>query len=544
MDAELPDPEQIKVYRPRTGKQFRIGAVLIGIGLFCLWPLIGGHAPQSGYFGIVAGLICGAMGCLMLVNALRGLPRLTVTKTGVVLDNGLGSKWANWSSLGDFEVAMFRSGRLNRKIHLASARIVGGEASPRVLKRRSFVLPDHFQIPVQSLAEELNATRAALVGAGEAMAVPPQEIEPTIGVAGFGRPWLTYAYLAVLVIVFVIENLFGVGSGGAASPAVGTLLAMGGLQKTAFLTNGEWYRLFTAPFLHASFTHLLMNCAALLLGGPHLERLIGRLWFCALIIIAGLSGALMSLAANESNIISVGASGALMGMFAALFACSFRLPKGSTGRQRLQVDSARVLIPSMLPMLSTVSGMHVDYGAHVGGAIGGAVMGAIMLAAWSGTERVPRLRPVAAGLSAIGALLLLVSTGIAAETYPKYNVSLIPQAQLPTDASGRRTRAAELIRQYPGDPRAHLFLAEALMVSGDKAGAEPEARKALDLAHAEVSLLGIQMEYAARGSLAALLSDEGKRDEAKEIARPFCEAPQEKRLEAMRKLLTAQKICD
>jgi hypothetical protein len=109
----------------------------------------------------------------------------------------------------------------------------------------------------------------------------------------------------------------------------------------------------------------------------------------------------MSLAVGPQNLVSVGASGALMGLFAALFIGGFLVPAGTAIRTRLQVNSMRILIPSLLPIFSSSSVGHIDYGAHFGGAIAGAAAAALLLKFWPKTARIPQARTVAAGIAIV-----------------------------------------------------------------------------------------------------------------------------------------------
>jgi membrane associated rhomboid family serine protease len=268
------------------------------------------------------------------------------------------------------------------------------------------------------------AARSQTLGETEAFPVIAPS-EAVVGLAAFKLPWVTFLLLAVLVVIFVLENVFAVTPSVRSNPSIATLLALGALSSKAIISNGQWYRLFTAPLLHASVAHIVGNGVALLMGGWLLERFVGRLWFFALFVIGALGGSLMSLAVGSPNLISVGASGALMGIFAALCVGSFRLAFGTPARSRMQVNSARVLVPSLIPLFST-SSVHIDYGAHFGGALSGAVVAAFLLKSWPETERIPQLRKVAAATSGVGAILFVASACIVVVNYPKYHVAVQP----------------------------------------------------------------------------------------------------------------------
>ena len=277
-----------------------------------------------------------------------------------------------------------------------------------------------------------------------------------LGLAEFKWPWLTLALLAVLIAIFVMENLFAVTPSTKSGPSVATLFAMGGLSRQAILSGGQWYRLFTAPLLHASFPHILGNGIALTLGGLLLERLVGRLWFFALFVLSALGGSLVSLAVTPPNVVSVGASGALMGLFAALLVVSFRVPAGTATRRKLQIYSLRTLIPSLLPLFSSNSGIHIDYGAHVGGALSGAVLAAVFLLHWPNTDRIPQLRTVAASIAIVGTVLFAASAGIVIDRFSLSNVASVapanpsvPPTRLPVQTGTATDGRAAYLRGYP-----------------------------------------------------------------------------------------------
>jgi rhomboid protease GluP len=91
--------------------------------------------------------------------------------------------------------------------------------------------------------------------------------------------------LAVLVAAFVVEGKFAVAPAVKHSPSLSTIFALGVLSRDAVTVAGEWYRLFTAPLLHASTAHLAGNGIALVFGGWVLEVLLGRLWFFTLFTV-------------------------------------------------------------------------------------------------------------------------------------------------------------------------------------------------------------------------------------------------------------------
>lgn len=90
--------------------------------------LSGGPRPDGGVFLAAAGaLFFLPIGIVFVSNALRGLPRLTVTPEGLTLESGIRTKWASWSRVGPFAVKNVYSSRF-RQVRTASAKIAGSGA--------------------------------------------------------------------------------------------------------------------------------------------------------------------------------------------------------------------------------------------------------------------------------------------------------------------------------------------------------------------------------------------------------------------------------
>jgi rhomboid protease GluP len=356
-------------------------------------------------------------------------------------------------------------------------------------------------------------------------------------------PWLTPVIVTALVAIFAAEIAYGIGGGGRLTqPTVATLLAFGGLMGQLVTQSGEWYRLFSAPLLHGGFEHIALNAVSIGLAGYVLEPLIGRAWFGALFVIGALCGSLLSLALSSGLIVSVGASGAGMALFACMLVLSRRFPKGGM-RTQLQLNALYVLVPSLLPLASIFEGARIDYAAHFGGAIGGAAVGLILLRLWQTSEVRPRLRGVSAAIAVAGLVAFLVAGAFVQRSFAFYELTaaLVPQSAMPTTDEAARQQSADLVARYPRDPRAHYLHAMTLLRSNDAPGAEKALRATLA---EEVlwrrAITGSDMAERARGMLALLLVDRGHRDEALEFAKGACgpNAPSQLRI-----ALDQQKLC-
>src|SRR6266851_2956472 len=126
--------------------------------------------------------------------------------------------------------------------------------------------------------------------------------------------WATFACLAVLAAVYAVEAL---ASGGVLSIDGLTLLAMGAENRRLVVEGGELYRVFSAALLHANLEHVALNGLALGMAGWYLEPAVGWGWMLLLLGTGTVGGSVLSLTLNPPDMPSVGASSAIMAVFAA-----------------------------------------------------------------------------------------------------------------------------------------------------------------------------------------------------------------------------------
>jgi membrane associated rhomboid family serine protease len=136
------------------------------------------------------------------------------------------------------------------------------------------------------------------------------------------------------------------------------------------VAEGQWYRLITSAFLHEQFgsglgiLHIAFNMWALIIVGPPLERVLGRLRFLSVYLVSALGGSVLYYLIAPPGAPALGASGAIFGLFGAFFVMA----------RRLHVDMRQIigLIVLNLAIGFVVSG--IAWQAHVGGLIAGAAL--------------------------------------------------------------------------------------------------------------------------------------------------------------------------
>lgn len=368
---------------------------------------------------------------------------------------------------------------------------------------------------------------------------PAELVPPSMARDVGGTPTLTALLLAALVAAFAAETAFAVEPWtGTLHASIRTLLAFGGVDRALVLQDGQWWRMVTAPLLHGDALHILFNGLALWLVGRLSERLMGMAWFAATFAVSAVAGSALSIVVNPPNLLSVGASGAIVGLFVASFTLSFHFTLGEV-RSRLQARTLGTVVPALVPILSTAHGDAVDYGAHFGGAAAGLAMGLAMLAVWPRALPRPKFSRAAGGLAV--AVLALVAAAVPAEVdnYRKGPLYAALFQPWPTTDAEARAQAYDIVTAKPRDPRGHFAQGLALLDAKDLPGAEEELRKALSDPDM-LGLLGPDYGDRIRLVLGAVLRDEKRPDEARAVLAPACAA---EKSGPLRDALDKNKLC-
>lgn len=212
-----------------------------------------------------------------------------------------------------------------------------------------------------------------------------------------------------------------------------------------------------------------------------------------------------------------------MGLLAAAFLVTMRMPDARE-RSGVQAQLARVLVPSLLPVLAVGRGHGVDLAAHVGGALSGAAWGGLLLWAWPRGSPVPGGR-VAALVALLGVGCLGLSVVEVAKTYPELaaGYDLAPNDAVPRDDDEALKQLDALVAKYPKDPRVRFLQVIALDRKQDAAGAEALLRSIVsDAEHLKHFSPGYTTFLNA--ALAKVIARQGRDAEARAWLLPFCPA--------------------
>ena len=188
------------------------------------------------------------------------------------------------------------------------------------------------------------------------------------------RPYVTYALLIVNLLVFAVAFL---------SPGLErTLFQFGASRAYEVLVLGEYHRLFTAMFLHASIMHILFNMYALYIIGRQIEPIFGTMRFALVYLLGGLAGSVLSVVLGNPDplqgVPSVGASGAVFALFGAemIYLYRHRELMGARASRQLRSLGSLLAINLFIGIASWLgnSGIRIDNWAHMGGLLGGVVL--------------------------------------------------------------------------------------------------------------------------------------------------------------------------
>ena len=180
----------------------------------------------------------------------------------------------------------------------------------------------------------------------------------------------------ILILLNAAAFIFEISFGNWTDPEV--LHQLGALEPYAVVVQGQYWRLFTALFLHAGFVHLLFNLFALYVLGPPLERSIGALRFAICYLISGLISSAGVVALTVIGIVQVaqlvGASGCIMGIVGAWAGFLLRHRHAPHAKQRL----GNVLMIVAIQTAFDLSTPQVSMAAHLCGLFSGAVLGFVL----------------------------------------------------------------------------------------------------------------------------------------------------------------------
>ncbi len=167
---------------------------------------------------------------------------------------------------------------------------------------------------------------------------------------------VTKSLIAFNVVIYLVTVAQGIGVNQPGGRLFGEFALYGPL-----VADGDWWRLITAAFLHASLLHIGFNMLALWWVGGPLEQAMGPWRFIAIYGVSGLAGSAGALLASPQAV-TVGASGAIFGLFGAMVVIQWQTT-GSLAGPAMTLILVNLALTFALP--------NISWGGHVGGLVGG-----------------------------------------------------------------------------------------------------------------------------------------------------------------------------
>lgn len=181
-----------------------------------------------------------------------------------------------------------------------------------------------------------------------------------------GDHFIVSIILNIMIVLYFIQ-LIQFNSGFMSHSKI--LLNWGALRDYE-VANGEFWRLLTSMFSHGSFIHLLYNGIALVFVGVFVEPLLGRIKFTIYYLISGIAASLASIVWND-NLISIGASGAIFGLFGlAIFIGYFKTKSFNLNKYLIYLFVGFVGINFIYGFMIP----NIDNAGHLGGFITGIIL--------------------------------------------------------------------------------------------------------------------------------------------------------------------------
>ena len=185
-----------------------------------------------------------------------------------------------------------------------------------------------------------------------------------------GIPIMVIAIIAVNVIVYIVLEIIG------DTEDAYYMMLHGAVYHDKLAYDKEYWRLFTAIFMHFGFTHIMNNMVMLAASGVILEDALGHIRFAILYILAGVGGSTLSflqMVDSGEYAVAAGASGAIFGVIGALLWVVIR----HQGRYETLTGKG-LLFMIVISLYYGISSGEVDNWGHIGGLLMGFFLGVIL----------------------------------------------------------------------------------------------------------------------------------------------------------------------
>ena len=370
---------------------FLIGALLTALFLILIIIIINDNITAGGRFSfkddsarivflvifIIATLMFGFLAICSFYRLLRPSDVLVINEKGFTYNSSLHSKsFIPWEYVDDIHIIKY-----NRNKYIAvktNGNFTGAEINislgitdakyEDVLELMQNSLSEYrsqagIDTPCQDYpSEEEDNLSTPQVDGKKKMPFFFSLFKPTAGY------FITPVLINTNILIFIAMIISGVNF---LAPEIQSLLDWGANFRPLTL-SGQWWRLFTAIFLHIGVAHILLNMYALIYIGFLLEPLLGKARFLAAYLISGIAASVVSLWWHDFSV-GAGASGAIFGMYGVFLALltTNLLDKSIKGAFFVSI----VIFVGYSILNGLITDNRVDNAAHIGGLISGLLIG-------------------------------------------------------------------------------------------------------------------------------------------------------------------------
>jgi membrane associated rhomboid family serine protease len=237
---------------------------------------------------------------------------------------------------------------------------------------------------------------------------------PSYGGLSEGTARVATVLIGINVVAFVLQIMSG-GGGFDVSGSVfddgalcGNAVGQGGPCFGGGAINadgGEWWRIITSGFLHGSIVHLGLNMFLLYILGQVLEPAIGSARFLAIYLVALIAGAAGAMLMSDPWQFTIGASGAIYGIFGATIIVAWH-----RGAMPVVQQLGFWLV---LNLVFTFTVPNISAGGHLGGLVAGAIATAFIILVERRLARHSTLTGELVVLAALGVISFVAALAIA-----------------------------------------------------------------------------------------------------------------------------------
>ncbi|GAA3520351.1 rhomboid family intramembrane serine protease [Aeromicrobium panaciterrae] len=172
------------------------------------------------------------------------------------------------------------------------------------------------------------------------------------------------ANVGVVSFVLIALNVVAYIAQLATDNTTGSVFQRGAMQSYA-VADGDYWRLLTAAFLHGSILHIAFNMYALYLFGPFVEKALGTVRFIAAYLTTAIASSVFVYWLEKPEIATIGASGAVFGLFGMALLLLVRAKQ----------DVTTLLVLLAINAVISLQG-NISWQGHLGGFVAGCILGA------------------------------------------------------------------------------------------------------------------------------------------------------------------------